>query len=195
MCGSEWVCFCKRVVSCVSWTFCVWYVLVFYASVLVSICMSCTYLTWGVLVLCSGIVCWWCGIRVQAEPLMTCSLWIVRVYGVEYGPTDTTLTLLKHINNQSLLLPYEQYHIEALHHHRRCLGKKEKKKTTHARAPPPSLSLSLPQARACARAHTHTHNRDRERERLHGQSVHRTMQWPQTNFHEFRGLVLQIWMI
>ena len=25
-------------------------------------------LTWGVLVLCSGIVCWWCGIRVQAEP-------------------------------------------------------------------------------------------------------------------------------
>ena len=27
-------------------------------------------LTWGVLVLCSGIVCWWCGIRVQAEPLV-----------------------------------------------------------------------------------------------------------------------------
>ena len=25
-------------------------------------------LTWGVLVLCNGIVCWWCGIRVQAEP-------------------------------------------------------------------------------------------------------------------------------
>ena len=29
-----------------------------------------TVLTWGVLVLCSGIVCWWCGIRVQAEPLL-----------------------------------------------------------------------------------------------------------------------------
>jgi len=27
-------------------------------------------LTWGVLVLCSGIGCWWCGIRVQAEPLL-----------------------------------------------------------------------------------------------------------------------------
>ena len=70
MCGSEWVCFCKRVVSCGSWTFCVWYILVFYASVLMIICMSCTYLTWGVLVLCSGIICWWCGIRVQAELLV-----------------------------------------------------------------------------------------------------------------------------
>ena len=27
-------------------------------------------LTWGVLVLCSRIVCWWCGIRVQTEPLL-----------------------------------------------------------------------------------------------------------------------------
>jgi len=34
--------------------FCVSYVLVFYASVLMSICMSCTYLTWGVLVLCTN---------------------------------------------------------------------------------------------------------------------------------------------
>ena len=33
---------------------CVWYVLVFYASVLMIICMSCTYLTWGVLVLIAG---------------------------------------------------------------------------------------------------------------------------------------------
>jgi len=77
-----WVCSCKRVVSCGSWTFCVWYVLVFYASVLMTICMSCTYLTWGVLVLCSGIGCWWCGIREQAESLLTCSLWTVRVLGV-----------------------------------------------------------------------------------------------------------------
>jgi len=65
VCDSEWVCSCKRVVTCGSWTFCVWYVLVFYASVLMTICMSCTYLTWGVLVLCSGFGCWWCGIRVQ----------------------------------------------------------------------------------------------------------------------------------
>ena len=34
-------------------------------------CVGCIVLTWGVLVLCSGIVCWWCGIRVQAEPLLT----------------------------------------------------------------------------------------------------------------------------
>ena len=33
-------------------------------------CVGCIVLTWGVLVLCSGIVCWWCGIRVQAEPLV-----------------------------------------------------------------------------------------------------------------------------
>jgi len=82
----------------------------------------------------------------------------------EYGPMDNTMTLLKHINNQSLLLPYEQYHIEALHHHRRCLGKKEKKKTTHARAPPP-LSLSHCPKRVRARAHTHTHTTEIERER------------------------------
>jgi len=31
-------------------------------------------LTWGVLVLCSGIVCWWCCIRVQAEPLPKASV-------------------------------------------------------------------------------------------------------------------------
>ena len=36
---------------------------------LVHYCVGCIVLTWGVLVLCSGIGCWWCGIRVQAEPL------------------------------------------------------------------------------------------------------------------------------
>ena len=37
---------------------------------LVLYCVGCIVLTWGVLVLCSGIGCWWCGIRVQAEPLL-----------------------------------------------------------------------------------------------------------------------------
>ena len=37
---------------------------------LVRYCVGCIVLTWGVLVLCSGIGCWWCGIRVQAEPLL-----------------------------------------------------------------------------------------------------------------------------
>jgi len=35
---------------------------------LVRYCVGCIVLTWGVLVLCSGIGCWWCGIRVQTEP-------------------------------------------------------------------------------------------------------------------------------
>ena len=39
----------------------------------------------------------------------------------EYGPMDNTMTLLKHIKNQSLLLPYEQYHTQALHHHRKLI--------------------------------------------------------------------------
>jgi len=37
---------------------------------LVRYCVGCIVLTSGVLVLCSGIGCWWCGIRVQAEPLL-----------------------------------------------------------------------------------------------------------------------------
>jgi len=36
---------------------------------LVRYCIGCIVLTWGVLLLCSGIGCWWCGIRVQAKPL------------------------------------------------------------------------------------------------------------------------------
>jgi len=31
---------------------------------LLRFCVGCIVLTWGVLVLCSGIGCWWCGIRV-----------------------------------------------------------------------------------------------------------------------------------
>ena len=38
---------------------------------LVRYCVGCIVLTWGVLVLCSGIGCWWFGIRVQAEPACT----------------------------------------------------------------------------------------------------------------------------
>jgi hypothetical protein len=33
----------------------------------------------------------------------------------EYGPIDTTMTLLKPLNNTSLLTPYEQYYIHSLH--------------------------------------------------------------------------------
>jgi len=36
---------------------------------LVSYCVGCNVLTWGVLVLCSGIGCWWCGIRVVQPAL------------------------------------------------------------------------------------------------------------------------------
>jgi len=37
---------------------------------LVRYCVGCIVLTWVVLVLCSGIGCWWCGVPVQAEPLL-----------------------------------------------------------------------------------------------------------------------------
>ena len=33
----------------------------------------------------------------------------------EYGPMNSTMTLLKPLNNPSLLLPYEQYYIQSLH--------------------------------------------------------------------------------
>jgi len=39
----------------------------------------------------------------------------------EYGPVNNTMTLIKHINNRSLLLPYEQYHIQSLHHNRKLI--------------------------------------------------------------------------
>jgi len=39
----------------------------------------------------------------------------------EYGPMDNTMTLLKRTNNRSLLLPYEQYHTQALHHNRKLI--------------------------------------------------------------------------
>jgi len=34
---------------------------------------------------------------------------------------DNNMTLLKHTNNQSLLLPYEQYHIQALHNNSKLI--------------------------------------------------------------------------
>ena len=62
----------------------VWYILVLYASVLMTICMSCTYPTWGVLVLCSGIVCWWFGIRMRLSHYwpVHCGAWGFEGLGV-----------------------------------------------------------------------------------------------------------------
>jgi len=37
---------------------------------LVRCCVGCIVLTWGVLVLCSGIGCWWCGIRAPVQPAL-----------------------------------------------------------------------------------------------------------------------------
>jgi len=47
-------------------------------------------LTWGVLMLCSGIVCWWCGIRVYAEPLLLTARKVTTLYA-----TRMLLTKLK----------------------------------------------------------------------------------------------------
>jgi hypothetical protein len=46
----------------------------------------------------------------------------------EYGPINNTITLLKHINKTSLLLPYEQLDIHTYHQHKQlvseqCTGK------------------------------------------------------------------------
>ena len=39
----------------------------------------------------------------------------------EYSQMNSTMTLLKPLNNPNLLLPYEQYHIQALHHNRKLI--------------------------------------------------------------------------
>jgi len=44
---------------------------------------------------------------------------------------NNTMKLLKHINNQSLLLPYEQYHIQALHHNRKLIPEQSAGDTNH----------------------------------------------------------------
>jgi hypothetical protein len=36
----------------------------------------------------------------------------------EYGPIHNTMTLLKHIDKTTLLLPYEQLYIQSFHHHK-----------------------------------------------------------------------------
>jgi hypothetical protein len=40
----------------------------------------------------------------------------------EYGPIDNTMTLLKHINKTSLLLPYEQLYIQTYHQHKQLIS-------------------------------------------------------------------------
>ena len=39
----------------------------------------------------------------------------------EYGQMNSTMTLLKPLNNPNLLLPYEQYYIQSLHQERRLI--------------------------------------------------------------------------
>jgi len=39
----------------------------------------------------------------------------------EYGQINSTMTLLKPLNNPSLLLPYKQYHIQSLHQEGRLI--------------------------------------------------------------------------
>jgi hypothetical protein len=39
----------------------------------------------------------------------------------EYGPIDNTMSLLKQINNTSMLLPYEQLYIQTLQHHKQLI--------------------------------------------------------------------------
>ena len=39
----------------------------------------------------------------------------------EYGQMNSTMTLLKPLNNPTLLLPYEQYYIQSLHQERKLI--------------------------------------------------------------------------
>ena len=40
----------------------------------------------------------------------------------EYSPIKNTMTLLKHINQTSLLLPYEQLYIQTYHQHKQLIS-------------------------------------------------------------------------
>jgi len=39
----------------------------------------------------------------------------------KYGPINDTMTLLKHIDKTTLLLPYEQLYIQSYHHHKQLI--------------------------------------------------------------------------
>ena len=39
----------------------------------------------------------------------------------EYGPISNTMTLLKHTNKTTLLIPFEHLYIQSYHHHRRLI--------------------------------------------------------------------------
>ena len=45
----------------------------------------------------------------------------------EYGTVDDTMTLLKHINRSTLLLPYEQLYIQTYHHQKQLIPEQHKK--------------------------------------------------------------------
>jgi len=62
-------------------------------------CVGCIVLTWGVLVLCSGIGCWWCGIRVQAELVVQPALG----YHIPNWRLRTSAMRMRHLCVQILL--------------------------------------------------------------------------------------------
>jgi hypothetical protein len=39
----------------------------------------------------------------------------------EYGPINDNMTLLKHINKTTLLVPYEQFYIQSYHHNKQLI--------------------------------------------------------------------------
>ena len=51
----------------------------------------------------------------QTNPLQSYALHVLNNKH-EYGTIDGTMTLLKHINRSTLLLPYEQLYIQTYHH-------------------------------------------------------------------------------
>jgi phosphoribulokinase len=54
------------------------------------------------------------------EPQLACVLHILNDKH-KYDPLNNTLTLLKHIDETTLLLPYEQLYIQSYHHHKQLI--------------------------------------------------------------------------
>ena len=83
-------------------------------------------------------------------------------YQHKYGQMNSTMTLLKPLNNPNLLLPYEQYYIQSLHHEGKLIPEQNpgEKNTYSKRSLIPNPHIPLEQtssASACIRI-PHHHN-------------------------------------
>jgi hypothetical protein len=57
--------------------------------------------------------------------LMHCMYWVYFVSQPQYDPIKDTMTLLKHTENPSLLLPYEQLYIQSYRHNNQLIPERQ----------------------------------------------------------------------